>query len=100
MLSLFMVSMMVKKGGPAPLAPCRWRPPDPNPAKSRLRGDDEIAGSGRRRQNAMLDGMELDDEAVKAQQMLEQVTDGQRTPTPPPDHGQAVAEPEPNGFRA
>jgi flagellar biosynthesis/type III secretory pathway M-ring protein FliF/YscJ len=68
LLSLFMVSSIVKKGTPAPVVA-----PTPKPRETpRLAGMDDfagIAGDG----VATLDGMELDEDALRAQQMVEQV---------------------------
>jgi flagellar biosynthesis/type III secretory pathway M-ring protein FliF/YscJ len=69
-VSLFMVSMMVRKSAPAPVfvAPKVERPPpQPLEASELLAGE---AGEG----NPLLDGMELDDDAVKTQQMIGQVS--------------------------
>jgi flagellar biosynthesis/type III secretory pathway M-ring protein FliF/YscJ len=74
MVSLFMVSMMVRKGSPTPVAlaagagsgDVRETPIFGSP-------EDEIAAVAGDAQNAM-DGMELDDEAMKSQQVVEQVT--------------------------
>ena len=79
MLSLFMVSMMVRKGGPAPVALAGG--PGFGGGAGVLEahetpiynGDDEIAAVVGGGQNTM-DGMELDDEALKSQQVVEQVT--------------------------
>ena len=68
-ISLFMVSMMVRKGTPAPVIAAA-APPRETP---RLDGLPEVAGivgdSGQ-----LLDGMELDEDAVRTQQMLDQVS--------------------------
>jgi flagellar biosynthesis/type III secretory pathway M-ring protein FliF/YscJ len=68
-ISLFMVSMMVKKGTPIPVAAPLPAVED-NPQT--LNGNETIVGSAPEK-NAALDGMELDEETVKAQQTLEQV---------------------------
>ncbi|HMB96144.1 MAG TPA: flagellar M-ring protein FliF C-terminal domain-containing protein, partial [Tepidisphaeraceae bacterium] len=68
LVSLFMVSTIVKKGSPAPPIPIRTEPDEVHT----LGGEEMVAGivgNG----NAMLDGMEMDEDAVKAQQMVEQV---------------------------
>jgi flagellar biosynthesis/type III secretory pathway M-ring protein FliF/YscJ len=68
LLSLFMVSSIVKKGTPAPVVV-----PTPKPRETPRLGAMEdfagIAGDG----VATLDGMELDEDALRAQQMVEQV---------------------------
>ena len=69
--SLFMMSMMVRKGAVAPVvvpAPA-VRPSAP----SSLSPDEAVAGEASE-QNPTLDGMELDDDSIKTQQMLSQVT--------------------------
>jgi len=68
-VSLFMVLMMVRKGSPAPIIPMR---PEPKPTPQ-LAAVEAVAGEVSEG-NALLDGMELDEDAVKTQQMLEQVT--------------------------
>jgi flagellar biosynthesis/type III secretory pathway M-ring protein FliF/YscJ len=77
MLSLFMVSMMVRKGAPAPVAlaggPAGASAPLDIRETPMFGGDDEIAGVVGESHTAM-DGMELDDEAMKSQQVVEQVT--------------------------
>jgi flagellar biosynthesis/type III secretory pathway M-ring protein FliF/YscJ len=69
-VSLFMVSMMVRKGGPAVIAaPVGVQGTIPMPlldATESLAGE---VGEGK----SMLDAMELDEDAVRAQQMVEQV---------------------------
>lgn len=68
-ISLFMVSMMVRKTNPAPViamaAPARETP--------HLDGSPEVAGIVGNT-NQLLDGMELDEDAVRTQQMLDQVS--------------------------
>lgn len=68
-ISLFMVAMMVRKSTPAPIiaAPLELKEA---PA---LVGGEDIAGEAVEG-NPMLDGMELDEDAIKAQQMVEQVS--------------------------
>jgi flagellar biosynthesis/type III secretory pathway M-ring protein FliF/YscJ len=68
-ISLFMVAMMVRKSTPAPIiaAPLELKEA---PA---LIGGEDIAGEAVEG-NPMLDGMELDEDAIKAQQMVEQVS--------------------------
>jgi flagellar M-ring protein FliF len=82
MLSLFMVSMMVRKGGPATVALAGAGPVGLAAAagggvldirETPIYGGDEIAGIVGGAQGAM-DGMELDDDAMKSQQVVEQVT--------------------------
>jgi flagellar biosynthesis/type III secretory pathway M-ring protein FliF/YscJ len=68
--SLLMVMMMVRKSGPQPVVAAirTSEPKEPPP----LIGGEELAaevGGG----EGMLDGMELDEDAVRAQQMLTQV---------------------------
>ncbi len=69
-LSLFMVSMMVRKGVPAPTAGTVEAMNDGD--ETTLNGNESIVGQASENANS-LDGMELDPETVKAQQMLEQV---------------------------
>ncbi len=69
-MSLFMVSMMVRKGTVTPAIAQVAMPlemPTSLDAGEALAGE---AGAG----GAMLDGMELDDDAVRSQQMLDQVS--------------------------
>jgi flagellar biosynthesis/type III secretory pathway M-ring protein FliF/YscJ len=79
MLSLFMVSMMVRKGGPSTVGLAAGAAGGEAGGLFQSRetplyaGDDEIAAVVGQGQNAM-DGMELDDEAMKSQQVVEQVT--------------------------
>ena len=71
LVSLFMVSMVVKKGSPVPAFAAAA--PVSNTAAPIISADDDFAGevgSG----NATLDGMEMDDDSVRTQQMLEQVS--------------------------
>jgi flagellar biosynthesis/type III secretory pathway M-ring protein FliF/YscJ len=67
-LSLFMVTMMMRRGAPVPvIAPT----PELSEAPALASGEDvagEVGEGG-----SMLDGMELDEDAIKAQQMLDQV---------------------------
>jgi len=69
-ISLFMVSMMVRKGAPAPAGGIA-EPLAADNGKT-LTGNDAVVGSAGE-DSASLDGMELDDEAVKAQRMVDQV---------------------------
>jgi flagellar biosynthesis/type III secretory pathway M-ring protein FliF/YscJ len=77
LVSLFMVSNMVKKGSPTPapamamaggigmgMAP---RSPSPLPGREEAVGE-AVEG------DPLLDGMELDEESAKAQQMINQVS--------------------------
>ena len=69
-MSLFMASMMVRKGTPATVPASASFAPPPQP--SVLPGETLVgeAASG----GAALDGMELNDDTIKAQQMVEQVS--------------------------
>ena len=73
LISLFMVSMVVRKGTPAPAvavaapAAAAGGPAPVLDAASELAGE---VGTG----GTTLDGMELDDDAIRTQQMLEQVS--------------------------
>jgi flagellar biosynthesis/type III secretory pathway M-ring protein FliF/YscJ len=68
-VSLFMVSTMVKKGAaaPIPVSLADLEPPPPVVPDEIIAGE---VGAG----HQMLDGMELDDDSVRAQQMIEQVS--------------------------
>ena len=73
-MSLFMVSMMVRKGAPALAMPALAAgpvaaagPPGTLNTEEALAG--EVGGAG-----TMLNGMELDEDAVRDQQMVEQVS--------------------------
>lgn len=68
LVSLFMVSSMVKKGSTTPVATPYAGVTKP----SQLAPPDEVAGEVRE-SGPLLDGMELDEDSVKAQQMLSQV---------------------------
>jgi flagellar biosynthesis/type III secretory pathway M-ring protein FliF/YscJ len=70
MLSLFMVMMMVRKSSPQPVV-ATLRSSEPKEPPPLIEGEELAAevGGG----NGMLDGMELDEDAVRAQQMLSQV---------------------------
>jgi flagellar biosynthesis/type III secretory pathway M-ring protein FliF/YscJ len=69
-LSLFVVSMMVRKSTPAPvIAAAAAAPTGPMTL-----GNGELIAGSAGDGGATLDGMELDDDAVRAQQMLEQVS--------------------------
>jgi flagellar M-ring protein FliF len=69
LVSLFMVSTMVKKGAPAPafVGPAEKVEPA-------LLGNGEVIAGEVGEGNPMLDGMELDDDSIRAQQMVEQVS--------------------------
>jgi hypothetical protein len=67
-ISLFMVMMMVRKSAPAVAVA---EPVEPGPPAQLAAGEDLAGEVGEG--NPLLDGMELDDEAVRAQQMINQV---------------------------
>ncbi|MDB5355860.1 MAG: Flagellar biosynthesis/type secretory pathway lipoprotein-like protein [Phycisphaerales bacterium] len=71
MVSLFMVSMVVRKGAPAQAVAVAM-PAGPAPAAILVSGEALAgeAGGG----DSLLDAVELDEDAVRAQQMLDQVT--------------------------
>ena len=70
-VSLFMVSMMVRKGGPVAVAvPAGIGGMMPMPV---LDASEALAGEVSEGKS-MLDAMELDEDAVRAQQMLDQVS--------------------------
>jgi flagellar biosynthesis/type III secretory pathway M-ring protein FliF/YscJ len=81
MISLFMVSMMVRKNGPTPVSVAAGAGEAGGSGSGLFggrempvyAGDDEIAAVVGAGQTAM-DGMELDDDALKSQQVVEQVT--------------------------
>jgi flagellar biosynthesis/type III secretory pathway M-ring protein FliF/YscJ len=75
LLSLFMVSTIVRKGTPAPAVAVAPRPrlTDARPGPTVLDGREPVAGEVGEG-GAMLDAMELDEESVKTQQMLDQVS--------------------------
>jgi flagellar biosynthesis/type III secretory pathway M-ring protein FliF/YscJ len=68
-ISLFMVSTMVRKGAPAPIVAASAE----HKVAPHLSTGHELAGEAGEG-DSMLDGMELDEDAVRAQQMLEQVS--------------------------
>jgi flagellar biosynthesis/type III secretory pathway M-ring protein FliF/YscJ len=71
LVSLFMVSTMVRKGTPVPvMAAAPAAPSGPTPV---LEAGEAVAGEASDG-NSLLDGMELDDDAVQTQQMLSQVS--------------------------
>jgi flagellar M-ring protein FliF len=78
-MSLFMMSMIVRKGAPAPkpaaiaAAPAPEKPPVGSAANP-LEVGETLAGEVGE-SNATLDGMELDEDSIKSQQMLTQVTE-------------------------
>lgn len=67
--SLFMVLMMVRRSSPVPAMPMPVEPAMPQT----LAGGEDLAGEVGEG-NPLLDGMELDDDAVRAQQMIGQVS--------------------------
>ena len=69
-VSLFMVSMMVRKGNPLPALATVAMPAMPMPV---LDASESLAGEVSEGKS-MLDAMELDEDAVRAQQMLDQVS--------------------------
>jgi len=69
LMSLFMVSSIVKKNAPTPLIPV----PIVEAETPHLVGEERVAGIAAHG-NTMLDGMEMDEDAVKAHQMVEQVS--------------------------
>lgn len=69
--SLFMMSMMVRKGAVAPVAVAA--PVIRSSLPATLVGGEDIAGEAAE-QSPALDGMELDEDSIKTQQMLSQVT--------------------------
>ena len=73
LVSLFMVSMMVRgsKGGATAVAGGVTQPLAADNGQT-LNGNEAVVGSAAE-DNASLDGMELDQEAVKAQRMVDQV---------------------------
>lgn len=70
LMSLFMVSMMVRKGTPAPVVAHGPAAPRETPNLDSGVTVAGIVGEG----DPMLDGMELDEDAVRTQQMLDQVS--------------------------
>jgi flagellar biosynthesis/type III secretory pathway M-ring protein FliF/YscJ len=71
--SLFMAMMMVRKGAAAPLPVPEIDSARDKPTQH-LNPDTQLAGEVAEG-DRMMDGMELDDEAVKTQQVIEQVSD-------------------------
>jgi flagellar M-ring protein FliF len=73
LVSMFMVSTMVKKSGPVPVTAGGGVPIDEEDSETRiLKAGDGVAGEASEGA-ATLDGVELDEESVKAQQMIDQV---------------------------
>jgi flagellar biosynthesis/type III secretory pathway M-ring protein FliF/YscJ len=72
LMSLVMVSMMVKKGTPMPIVTASAAVPEVEEAVT-IGSDETVAGEVGESDQA-LDGMELDSGTVKAQQMIEQVS--------------------------
>lgn len=72
LMSLVMVSMMVKKSTPIPIVTAAPAVPEVEESVT-ISNDEAIAGEVAESDQA-LDGMELDSSAVKAQQMIEQVS--------------------------
>jgi flagellar biosynthesis/type III secretory pathway M-ring protein FliF/YscJ len=68
-MSLFMVMMMVRKSVPAPVVVAPPEPVEPQ----KLDAGEELAGEVGEG-DPLLDAMELDDDAIKTQQMLDQVS--------------------------
>jgi flagellar biosynthesis/type III secretory pathway M-ring protein FliF/YscJ len=69
LVSLFMVSMMVKKSAPPPIAIA----PTTISGPPTLMSGEAVAGEATEG-GSMLDGMELDEDAIKTEQMLDQVS--------------------------
>ena len=70
-MSLFMASMMVRKATPSPVAAA---PAKPESEKQTVLTVGEALAGEASSTDAMLDGMELNEEAVKTNQMVEQVS--------------------------
>lgn len=70
-VSLFMVSTMVRKGGATAVIPTHKPEPQPAPTLNMVGEVVGEVGGG----NSLLDAVEMDDSAVKAQQMLDEVSD-------------------------
>lgn len=68
-VSLFMVLMMVRRSAPAPVVQA---PPEPIQTPQLVSGEHLVGEVGE--VDPMLDGMELDEDAVRAQQMIGQVS--------------------------
>lgn len=69
LISLFMISMMVRRSSPAPAITAHAEPIE----TPQLKASETVAGIASDG-HTMLDGMELDEDAIKAQQMVEQVS--------------------------
>jgi len=72
LMSLFMASMMVRKGAPVAV-PLAAKPPAPAGPPAVLEAGEPLAGEAGEG-NPLLDGMELNEDAVRAQQMVDQVS--------------------------
>jgi flagellar biosynthesis/type III secretory pathway M-ring protein FliF/YscJ len=76
MVSLFMVMMMVRKSAPVPIPGLNMAgasDEEPEAPTNRLHSDAPVAGEVSEGDKTM-EGMELDDEAVRTQQVIEQVS--------------------------
>ena len=71
-MSLFMASMMVRKGAPVSV-PVAAKPATPPGPPTVLEAGEPLAGEASPG-NPLLDGMELNEDAVRAQQMVDQVS--------------------------
>jgi len=67
-ISLFMVSMMVRKGTPAPIIP-----PQAERAAAPTRSEEEMISEANEGIHSM-DGVEIDDDSIKTEQMVSQVS--------------------------
>jgi flagellar biosynthesis/type III secretory pathway M-ring protein FliF/YscJ len=70
-MSLFMATMMVRKGTPATVPAAATQQSAPNPAT--ILAGETLAGEATSG-GALLDGMELNEDTIKAQQMVDQVS--------------------------
>ena len=73
LMSLFMASMMVRKGAASPVPAPAVAPPQPTGPAPVLPAGEPLAGEAASG-DPMLDGMELNEDAVRAQQMVDQVS--------------------------
>ena len=73
LVSLFMVSMMVKKSVPRVTSSSSSSSPPPLKASPRLDANEEMVGEVSEN-NPVLEGMELDEESVRSQQVISQVS--------------------------